>query len=142
MIRAAGSRIATSVSEKDGNLPEDVVREADQERADALAAFEAALVASMKAAFDRLDGACGTDVPEPGPWRLELGSRVETVAVSPDEPSPIERNAIEAAKAAMKDGAERLRDAIGKVAIKGERGGLADKVAVRLHNNRLGHRLR
>lgn len=141
VIRTAGNRIAMSVSEKDGNPSEEFVRDADEQRAGAISNFEAALASSMQSAFDALTAAYGADVPEPDPWTFVLDSPTDVAGVAPDAESPLERNVLEAAKAVVKDGAGRLRDAVGKVAISSEKGGLADKVAVRLHNTRVGHKL-
>jgi hypothetical protein len=138
VIKAAGSKIVASVSEKDGNVPAAVSRDVDRNRARAIANFDAKFSSSMRAEFDALVAEYGTSVSEPEAWVNDPDSPATTIDASPDAESRLERSGREAAKA----GARGMREWIGKVASSGsEQGSMASNIATRINKSRAGQKL-
>ncbi|WP_432174091.1 GTPase [Streptomyces sp. Tue6028] len=142
VIRAAGSKSADGVSEKDGNVPTDVARDVSGELAREMAKFDTNFSSSMRAAFDALVAEYGTDVPEPKAWLNDLDSPETTIDASPDGESRFERAVREGVEKGAKEGVRRAQEWIGKVAASGSgQGSVASDFATRINKNRVGQKL-
>ncbi|MFE3163872.1 GTPase [Streptomyces sp. NPDC059224] len=141
-IKTAGGRAAAGVSEKDGVVPVDVERAVREDLMRASAEFDAKFSSSVRTAFDVLVAEYGTDVPEPEAWANELDSPETTIDASPDGESPFARAAWEAAAVAVKTGARKMHEWIGKAATDGsDQGSAASNFATRINKSRVGQKL-
>ncbi|WP_331449217.1 GTPase [Streptomyces prasinus] len=141
-LKAAGSKLAAGISEKDGNAPADVAGDVAGELVRASTEFDAKFSSSVRTAFDALVAEYGTDVPEPEPWVNDLGSPETTIDASPDDESPFARAVREAAEKAAKAGTRKMHEWIGKVAAGGsEQGSAASNVVTWLNKSRVGQKL-
>ncbi|MEU6071232.1 GTPase [Streptomyces sp. NPDC047082] len=142
VIRAAGSKSADGVSEKDGTVPTDVARDVSRELARAMAEFDTKFSSSMRTAFDALVGAYGTDVPEPGVWVNDLDSPEATIDASPDDESRFDRAVREGAVKGAKEGVRRAQVWIGKVAASDSgQGSVASDIATWINKSRVGQKM-
>jgi signal recognition particle receptor subunit beta len=142
VIRAAGSKSADGVSEKDGIVPTDVARDVGEALARAMNEFDTKFSSSMRTAFDALVAEYGTDVPEPRAWVNDLDSPETTIDVPPDGESRFGRVVREGAEKGMKAGARRIQEWIGNVAASGsEQGSAASDIATRINKIRVGQKV-
>ncbi|MGW6487379.1 GTPase [Streptomyces sp. NPDC055056] len=141
-LSAAGSKLAASVSEKDGVVAVDVASAVHQELVRASTEFDAEFSSSVKTAFDALVAKYGTGVPEPQAWANNLDAPETTIDALPDDQSPLAREVKEAAAKAAKAGVRTMTELIGKVASGGgERGSTASDIANWLNKNRVSQKL-
>ncbi|WP_329523567.1 50S ribosome-binding GTPase [Streptomyces jietaisiensis] len=113
-IRTAGSRIADSISEKNGTVPTDVATAAARELVHSHTDFDIALSQATRAAFDALTAEYGDVVPEPEEW-VNGVNPPEAHPVAPPK-SPLEEAVRKAAEDAAKQGVGKLSEWFTKIA--------------------------
>ncbi|WP_040894838.1 GTPase domain-containing protein [Streptomyces griseoaurantiacus] len=113
-IRTAGSRIADSISEKNGTVPTDVATAAARELVHSHTDFDIALSRATRAAFDVLTAEYGDVVPEPEEWVNDVNPP-EAHPVAPPK-SPLEEAVRKAAEDAAKQGVGKLSEWFTKIA--------------------------
>ncbi|MFI2758861.1 GTPase [Streptomyces echinatus] len=142
VIRAAGSKSAAGVSEKDGVVPTGIARDVEEALARTMTEFDTKFSSSMRAAFEALVAEYGTEVPEPEAWVNDLDSPETAAGVSPDGASRLEGAVREVAEKGMKAGARRIHEWIGNVAAGGsEQGSLASDIATRINGTAVGQKV-
>lgn len=141
-LKAAGSKLAAGVSEKDGNAPADIAGDVFGELMRASTEFDAMFSSSVRTAFDGLVAEYGTGVPEPEAWVNELESPETTIDASPDDESPFERAVRKAAEQAAKASARAMHELIGNLADGGsEQGSAASEIVTWLNKSRVGQKV-
>ncbi|MGW5971707.1 GTPase [Streptomyces sp. NPDC055186] len=137
-IKAAGSRLAAGVSERDDNTPVDVAVELMR----ASTEFDAKFSSSVRKAFDALVAEYETGVPEPEAWVNDLDSPKTTIDAPSDDESPFAHAVREAAQKAAKAGAGKMHEWVGKVTAGGsEQGSAASDIAIWLNKSRVGQKM-